>query len=369
MKITSIDIYHIPRKLTKPFVTSLGYNTQAQSIYVRIKTDQGLEGLGECTPSPYINGETYETCMVVGRMLAKALLDKDPRNIEDNVAVMGKVIYGNTSIKSAFDIALYDLSSKAEDKPLYAFLGGSINKTIYTDYTVSVGASESMVEDALKVKEAGYFITKVKVGKNAEQDVADIGAIREAVGDAMNIRIDANQGWGVEEAAQSLSAMESFNIQYCEEPIKRYKFDFLPALKGVSPIKIMADESVLDHYDAHRLINNASCDLINIKLGKSSGIYKALKIIKAAEKVDMGLQLGGFLESKVLFTANTHLAYTSDCCRYYDFDSPLFSLDDPVIGGMKYGDNGQITLTEGAGLGLKLDPVFLKNAEKINVRT
>jgi L-alanine-DL-glutamate epimerase-like enolase superfamily enzyme len=358
----------VPRKLKKPFITSLGFNDHAHSVYVIIKTDQGLIGYGECTPSPYINGETHETCFVVGRRLGQALIGKDVLDIESNVALMGKIIYANTSIKSAFDIAFYDILSKAAGKPLYDYLGGKVQKKLFTDYTVSVGAVEEMVDDALKIKENGFKILKIKVGKGGEEDFQKLKAIRGAIGPSMSIRIDANQGWGVEEASATLNKMAELDIQYCEEPIKRYKYDFLPALKGASPIKIMADESVLDHYDAHRLINTGSCDYINIKLGKSSGIFKALKIIEAAQKAEMGLQLGGFLESKLVFTANAHLAHTSECCQFYDFDSPLFAEQDPIVGGFEYGKSGEIILNNGIGLGLEIDKDYLKRAEKLEIK-
>ena len=95
----------MPRKLRKPFVTSLGFSEYAHSVYIKILTDCDLVGYGECTPSPYINGETYETCFVIGKLLAQELIGKDPLDISSNYEQMSKLIYANNSIKSAFDIA------------------------------------------------------------------------------------------------------------------------------------------------------------------------------------------------------------------------------------------------------------------------
>jgi len=365
LKIVSVELYHVCVKLKKPFVTSLSVKEYTNSIFVKIKTSSDLVGLGECCPTASINGETHETCFVVGRMIAKRFIGQNPLDIDANVGLMDQVIYGNTSIKSAFDIALYDLAAKAKGCPLYEYLGGAINKRIFTDYTVSLGPVAEMVQDAVKVKDDGFKIIKIKVGGEGKEDVKRVGAIRKAVGADIELRIDANQGWGVEEALATLIAMKDFDIAYCEEPIKRYKFDMLPSIREKSPIKIMADESVLDHYDAHRLINTGACDYINIKLGKSAGIYKALKIIKAAQKIGMKLQLGGFVESNLLFTANCHLAHTADCCSFYDFDSPLFAKENPIIGGMKYGEHGEITLNDAPGLGLEIDERYLKHANKL----
>jgi L-alanine-DL-glutamate epimerase-like enolase superfamily enzyme len=138
----------------------------------------------------------------------------------------------------------------------------------------------------------------------------------------------------------------------------------LAEIRKNSPIPIMADESCFDHHDAKRLINLNACDLINIKLGKSSGIYKALKIIESADLVNMKMQVGGFLESRLGFTASAHLALASENIIYFDFDTPLMMVEDPVIGGIQYGKNGKISMPESTGLGASIDSVFLKGLKK-----
>ena len=122
-----------------------------------------------------------------------------------------------------------------------------------------------------------------------------------------------------------------------------------------------------DWYDAERLIKMKACDLINIKLGKSSGIVKAKKIIKLAEKNEIKLQAGGFLESRLGFTAAAHLALSSDQFIYFDFDTPLMFSEDPVSGGIKYSDNGLIILPEGNGLGASFSYDVLKTLNNITV--
>src|SRR6185436_20431106 len=114
-----------------------------------------------------------------------------------------------------------------------------------------------------------------------------IRAIRAAVGNEIPLRIDANQGWKVNEAIETLNALKEFDIQHCEEPIARWKFMKLRKVRKNSPIPIMADESCGDHHDAKRLIDLDACDMINVKLGKSSGLTNAKKIIALAEKAKM----------------------------------------------------------------------------------
>ncbi|ULT45223.1 hypothetical protein KRR40_19190 [Niabella defluvii] len=88
------------------------------------------------------------------------------------------------------------------------------------------------------------------------------------------LRVDANQGWGFEEAITTLKALEPFNIQHCEEPLPRWAFMQLPEIRRQSPVRIMSDETCCDHNDVQRLIDLKACDLINIKLGKSGAFLK-----------------------------------------------------------------------------------------------
>ena len=94
---------------------SLGVLEHAQNVYILIHTDTGLVGYGECSPFLSINGESMDTCAVVGGYLAKSLIGKDPLQIVACSAKMDQVIFGNSSIKSAFDIALYDIAALIGD--------------------------------------------------------------------------------------------------------------------------------------------------------------------------------------------------------------------------------------------------------------
>jgi L-Ala-D/L-Glu epimerase len=360
MIIKEIRVYKSRIKLKEPFVTSLGAHEHAENVVVTITTSSGLKGFGECSPFLTINGESIDTCFVVAGYLGKALIGMDARNLNESALLMDRVIYGNSSIKSAFDIALYDLASQHAGVPLYSFLGGKKNKTLVTDYTVSIADTDKMVSDARKIKADGYSTIKVKLGGSKEDDLERIKAIRTAVGNTITLRIDANQGWDSDDAIELLNELAKFNIQFCEEPIPRWNYMELPHVMKKSPIPIMADESCCDHHDAKRLIDLDACDLFNIKLGKSSGFTKALQIIKLAENANMKMQVGGFLESRLGFTASAHLALCSDNILYCDFDTPMMFEEDPVNDGIIYGKHGMITVPDQPGLGASMDDNYLK---------
>jgi L-alanine-DL-glutamate epimerase-like enolase superfamily enzyme len=372
LTIRQTELYKLSIPLIEPFTTSLGTDYSANNVLVKIITNEGITGFGECSPYMPINGESQDTCFIVGQYFAKALKSlpsgqtgKNALDIEGCLQLMDSIIYANTSIKSAFDMALYDIAAQHAGVPLYKFIGGENNKTIVTDYTVSVGDIDKMVEEALRIRAQGYPAIKVKLGKDGKKDVERIKAIRAAVGKEIPIRIDANQGWKVKEAIETLIALAEFDIQHCEEPIARWKFMQLRKVRKKSPIPIMADECCGDNHDAARLIELRACDYFNIKLSKSGGIYKGLQIVHMAEEAGIHLQVGAMLESRLGMTAFAHFALSSPMIEHYDFDTALMFSEDPVTGGIEYCSNGIITVPETPGLGASIDEERLSRMEKV----
>lgn len=364
MRITKISLYKLCIPLKEPFITSLGQDNDARNVVVKIETDQGITGFGECSPYMPINGESQDTCYGVGQYFAKTLLGKDPLDIPACLQLMDGVIYANNSIKSAFDIALYDIAAQHAKQPLWQFIGGTNDKTIVTDYTVSIGEPQKMADDALHILSQGYPAIKVKLGKNGKKDVERMKAIREAVGKEIPLRIDANQGWEVEEAIVTLNALAPLDIQHCEEPIARWNYLQLPRVREKSPIPIMADESCGDDHDAARLIAINACQYFNIKLGKTGGINRGLKIVRLAEEAGIHLQVGAMIESRLAMTAFAHFALSSPLIVHFDFDTALMFKEDPVNGGIVYEKNGVVIVPDSLGLGASIDSIWLDKMEQ-----
>jgi L-alanine-DL-glutamate epimerase-like enolase superfamily enzyme len=366
MHITRLTLYASPIALTAPFVISLGPLSYANNVLVKAETDTGLVGWGEASPFPTIHGETMDSALAVGRFLAKQLLGCDPSDPETFTKHLDRAIAGNSCIKSAFDIACYDLASQSAGLPLYAYLGGKKDKELYTDYTVSLGPVDEMVAKARWVKDQGFPVIKLKLGAGPE-DADRVRMISKEVGNDIPLRLDANQGWSPNLAIALLQGMADLNIQHCEAPILRRDFLELTRIRAASPIPIMADESCWDHLDAHRLIELKAIDSINIKVSKSGGLFKALKIMRIAEGAGIPLQIGGFLESRLGFTAAAHLALCSPQAVYYDFDTPLMQSQDPIVGGMTYGSGGRVLLNDTPGLGARPEEAYLADLEAVVV--
>lgn len=350
LPISRIEIRPLSIPLVKPFVISLGPFYSADNVIIKIHTAEGIVGTGECSPFQTIHGETQASAILIGESLAKFLVGKDATDIQGCVQLLDGLIYGNWCLKSAFDMALHDIAAQAKGQPLFQFLGGTKRNDLFTDYTVSIGKPEQMAEDAADLKSRGFKVIKVKLG-NAPLDIERIKAIRNAIGYDIALRVDANQGWSPSEAQTILKSLADQNIQFCEEPIKRGQYKELAAISQQSPIPIMADESCCTPYDLQNLIDSKSCTMVNVKLGKAGGLFHAGRMLQMAEKAKLPVQLSGFLESRLGFTATTHLACSSENVQYCDFDTPLMFSSDPVSGGIGYGPNWEIEVPDKSGMG------------------
>jgi L-alanine-DL-glutamate epimerase-like enolase superfamily enzyme len=361
IKITNIDIYRFSIPMV-PFTIATGTMTHAQNVFIRVHTDAGFYGVGECSAFPMIVGETQDTCLVIAKEFARLWKGKYALDISARLQQLHDFTAGNSTIKSAFDIALYDIAAKNAGLPLYRFLGGYRRK-IESDITIGIAEPAEMAQKALGFKKSGAKILKVKLGKGAKSDVERIRQIRESVGDEMEIRVDANQGWGFDDAIYALQNIGKYNIAFCEQPMRTWYDDRLPELKKLSPVKIMADESVFNHHDARKQIENDSCDYINIKFSKSAGINEAKKVHDVAAEKGIPCMMGGMLESRIALSAKLHFVYASPNIRFYDMDTCMLGhLADPCVGGVKY-DGYFLNIDDAPGIGADADNTFLASCE------
>ncbi|WP_432708068.1 mandelate racemase/muconate lactonizing enzyme family protein [Pedobacter sp.] len=365
MKITHTEIYRFSIPM-EPFVIATGTMHFAQNVFIRVHTDRDIYGVGECSAFPMIVGETQETCIAMAKDFAKIWIGKDPLDIPERMNDLLGYADHNSTIKSAFDMALFDIAAKNAGLPLYKFLDGN-KRTIETDMTIGIGTPEVMASAAVSYQQKGCTILKLKLGKGIHEDIKRVAAVRDAVGPDMSIRLDANQGWTFDEALLALGDLEKYNIEFCEQPMRTWFDDQLPELNLNSPIKIMADESVYNHHDARKLINSKSCEYLNIKFAKSGGILEAQKIHEEALKTGVKCMIGSMLESRIALSANLHFALASPHVVFFDLDTCLLGhLIDPVKGGLTY-SGFKLDIPETIGIGADADPEFLKTCEKWTV--
>lgn len=365
MTITHTDIWKFSIPM-RPFTIATGTMHFAQNIFIRIHLSNGVYGVGECSAFPMITGETQSTCFEMAKEFALLWKNKDAADISTRLRELDDFTAFNSTIKSAFDMALYDIAAKTAGQPLYSYLGGT-QKELETDLTIGIASPEQMAQKAGEFVNRGVRFIKIKLGKNAEEDIERVKLIRRAAGSSIVLRVDANQGWSFEDSVKVLNAISQYKIEFCEQPMRYWDDHLLPELRKHSPVKIMADESVYDHRDAQRLISADACDYVNIKFSKSGGIHEAIKVHDVCKKHHIPCMMGGMLESRIALSAFAHFAMAHPNVVFYDMDTCMLGhMEDPVKGGVKY--NGFLIEAPSApGIGADADDDFLKRCETISV--
>ena len=370
MKISRIDIYKFNIKLTQPTVVPIGILDAANNVVLRVTTDDGTRGWGEASPFAPITGDTQESNFENARLLALTILGKDPLAVETRMREINAETVGESSLRSAFDMALYDILGQAAGLPLYALLGGE-RRPLRTDFTI--GMQETVAETLERLEECmamGFDEVKLKVGRPGLADLEHVVAVRKRVGPDMTIKVDSNQGWDYPTAVANLRAMESCKLQYSEQPLASWDYENLRRLREKVDTPICADESVFDDRDALKLVSMGAVDYLNIKLGKSGGIGTALRIEAIARAAGNKCMIGCFAESRLGLTAAAHLASARPNISFLDLDSAYILKTDPVQGGILYNEEsgGSITLPDAPGLGASIREDFLKTCESYSVK-
>ncbi len=354
MRIQNIEIGSSDILLKTPFKTALRTVNTLESIIVRVTTESGMVGYGETAPTEAITGDSKHSILDALEVISRCMIEKDIENKERLLSLVHHTVEKNFNAKSAIEIALYDLWSQMAEMPLYRYLGGEKN-LFKTGITISLNTKEIMVADALEAVKNGFESLKIKLGDDPIEDISRVEAIYWAVGKQISLKLDANQGWSPEETVRFLADLEkkAIAVELIEQPVKREDFEGLKAIKERSTTPILADESIFSPEDARVLLEMQAVDLINIKLDKCGGIYKALEIADICQEYGVQCMIGCMLEGAISVGAAAHMASArAEMITLYDLDAPILCKESPVIGGAVF-EGADIRLSEKFGLGIK----------------
>ena len=349
MKIKDIQFEVRSFRFEEPMKVAFATIVDMETCIVRMTTDEGITGFGEAAPFSYVTGDNRETVISVGNDLKKELIGMDPRAIGAVHRVMDSMYAGNGAIKAGIDIACYDIAAKAAGVPLYKYLGGD-DPHIHSDVTIGINEPAAMAADAKGWVDKGFEIIKVKLGEDIATDAERIRAIREAVGEDIKIRIDANQGWSVKDTINISHRLAGLGVDLIEQPVRDFDFEGLAEITKKSDALIAADESCHSIHDASRLVSMRAVDVVNIKLMKCGGIYNAIKIAAICEAAGIPCMIGCMGESTLGNLAGMHLAAATDNIKDVDLDSVYILKQEDVYGGFDH-CGGHVTLWDVPGIG------------------
>jgi muconate cycloisomerase len=362
MKITAVETFavRIPLKPERRMVSALGRHEVSDYLLVRVSADSGLQGAGEATVMPRWSGETvWGAKALVDHVLGPQLIGLDPADVEALDQRMDQACVHNWFAKSALEMACWDLQGKAAGRPIYELLGGA-QRPLTFRCRFSLGAYEPdrAAEVARERVDAGFTTIKVKVGGEPQRDLARVRAVRQAIGQGVDLMIDANCGWDPQTAIDCIRQLEDCRLVLVEQPTPDGDYEALARVRRETGCKILADDICFDRIHAENLLRFDCCDVISVYPGKQGGIRKSLEIVRLCESHGVACSIGSNLEWDVATAAMAHLVVASQNIRVEDYPGDALGPsyhEFPVVRNPLKIQGPLVTLNDGPGLGVEVD--------------
>ena len=354
MKISKATYWTEKLALTRPYTIAYERIDSVQNLFVRLLAEDGSVGLGVASPAEEVTGEGVPKCrQALADNLENLLPGTDIRHLKTRLRDIEKAMPAAPAARAAIDMALHDLWAKHLGLPLVDLLG-RVHRSLPTSITIGIESVEESLADAAEYMGRGFRILKVKIGRSVKEDVERLHRIRQKIGREIIIRVDANQGYSVDQFENFLKQTVSLELEFIEQPLEAYNLDGMRRLPAAVRERTVADESLLDVRDALTCLEPPRpFGIYNIKLMKCGGIAPAMQIAEIAHIAGIDLMWGCMDESIVGIAAALHAALASPATRYLDLDGHLDLARDLVTGGFMLKD-GQLSLTDNPGLGVDL---------------
>jgi L-alanine-DL-glutamate epimerase-like enolase superfamily enzyme len=305
----------------QPFGIARWTHSVYPRTFVRL-TAEGVTGQGEAAPNAFY-GETRGTVEAVLPLLAGALTDPwDWNGLHARLTAL--MPFHHPSAKCALEMAALEWCARRVGLPVWRLLGLSPAPIPESSYTVSLAELPEMRRQAREAVGRGHGILKVKLGTDRDQDIVE--ALRE---EAPNValRVDANAAWTRPQAKRMLGVLDATRVELLEQPLAAGDLEGHAALRAVSRVPLVADESLHHVSDVPALA--AAFDGVNLKLAKLGGPLQALHALRLARTHGLQVMMGCMIESSLGISAATHLA---GACDWADLDGALLLADDPYTG-------------------------------------
>lgn len=355
MKITSVEAVPVQIPYRRELHFASGSVSVADSVLVRVHTDEGLTGVAEAPPRPYTYGESPESiAAALHRWFAPALIGMDPFCRELFHARTAWVV-GNHTARGALDIALWDIIGQATGQPCHVLLGG-FGTSMRVAHMVGFGSPAEMVDDAVEMHERwGITTFKIKVGRDTATDVAACSALRTALGPDVVLYLDANRGWTADQAIRALRAMSDLDLTMVEEPCA--VADLLGRKRVVESthLAVIGDESCTTLAEATRNLLEGLCSGVSIKVART-GFTASQRVLSSCEALGATTLVGNQIDGMVGTLASLAFgaAFQTTATMPGELSNFLGMADDLLAEPLVI-MGGSLEAREVAGLGAVLD--------------
>ncbi|WP_153555708.1 cis-3-hydroxy-L-proline dehydratase [Roseimaritima sediminicola] len=308
MKITNIQAYQVDLPLCEgKYSWSEGKSVDVfDTTVVQIDTDAGISGFGEVCPLGPVYLPAYARGVRTGlEELAPALLGDDPRQLQVLNQKMDRVLKGHPYVKSALDMACWDILGKAAGLPVCELLGGRFGEDVVLYRAISQRPATEMAANVAEYRSQGYRRFQLKVGGNADEDIDRIRAAAEVLAPGDKLVADANTGWLMHDAMRVVNAVRDLDV-YIEQPCRTYQECL--SIRRNTTLPFVLDEVIDDCAAILQGAADQAMDLVNIKISKFGGLTKAKQARDLCVSLGIAMTIEDSWGGDIVTAAIAHLA-------------------------------------------------------------
>jgi len=367
MKITSLRAVPVSYRVPQGQNVTLGIGraVKRDAVLVKVETDEGITGWGEAHHGrcPGAIAKLIDTTM------GELVIGMDPLDV---VGVWGKVYRmqlashgmgaAASMALSGVDLALWDIRGKAAGWPLYRLLGGASKPIKAYAGGISLGFQEpaSLADEALSYVKRGYRAVKLRVGDTPVRDIARVQAVRNAVGAEVDILVDGNTNYSLEDVRRVMPAYEESRVGWLEEPFPPHDYRNYLEAANLGDVPLAAGENHFTRFDFTRLIEDGAVRFVQPDVSKAGGITETMRIAAMASAWKLSLN-PHTLATGINMAASIHLLASVDNAGYFEGDVAKHNPFRDEIGGTPYevDSSGCVRPLERPGHGIEVDERFV----------
>lgn len=353
MKIRKISAYQVDLPLHEgSYKWSGGKSVSVfDSTIVRIDTDEGIVGYGEVCPlGPFYLPAYAAGCRAGIRELAPHLIGADPLELDKLNRWMDAALKGHPYVKSAIDIACWDILGQVAGQPVCTLLGGRYGDDFVLYRAISQEAPEAMAARVAGYRAEGYRRFQLKVGGDPDVDIARIRAVAAELQPGDKLVADANTGWLMHEAMRVVRAVHDVDV-YIEQPCLKYEECL--SIRRATDHPFVLDE-VIDSVDVLlRGRTDLAMDVVNIKISKFGGLTKARQARDLCVALGIAMTIEDSWGGDITTAAIAHLAHSTP--TEYLFTATDFNsyVTVSTAEGAPQRANGRMAASTAPGLGIQ----------------
>ncbi len=369
MRITTIHATPLLLAFREPYYWAGRCDLDAVAVLVEVRTDEGVSGYAEVTggyPPVAIDAALQE--------IGTVLIGLSPLDIAGSLREVHH-LYGLTQagnfanlIVGAVEMALWDIMGKALDQPVYRLLGGACRGEV--DYFAFVHGrdAEELAEDAREAVAAGYSVVYMKVGRGESEDMENVAAVRDVIGDC-RLRLDANGAWDVRDAIYMIRRLAIYEPDWIEQPAHTKSIAALKHVKESVPVPVAADDLIYSLFDVYEICRQRAADVLVLSPHETGGLAPFRKAAGIAEAAGIAINLHGRFVTGVTDMALHYAALTIPNLTEGNQIMHQILREDIISAPDITPRSGRLGMYDAPGLGFQLDDEAVGRAAELYSRS